>query len=79
MPLHPGSCYPFYEARVVDLYGAFELIQARMNGRGHRFMPASLLRSQFETLERPQRAIEVDVSAPVERSVSKIKKQLRLA
>ena len=67
------------DLELVHLYGAFELIQARMNGRGHRFMPASLLRSQFETLEPPQKAIEVDVSAPVERSVSKIKKQLRLA
>ena len=67
------------DLEVVYLRGAFELIQERMNGRRHRFMPAALLRSQFDALEPPQQAIEVDVSAPVESSISKIKKQLQRA
>ena len=67
------------DLEVVYLRGAFELIKERMNGRRHRFMPAALLRSQFAALEPPEQAIEVDVSAPVESSVSKIKKQLQLA
>jgi gluconokinase len=67
------------DLEVVYLRGAFELIEERMNGRRHRFMPAALLRSQFAALEPPEQAIEVDVSAPVESSVSKIKKQLQLA
>jgi gluconokinase len=67
------------DLEVVYLRGAFELIEERMNRRRHRFMPAALLRSQFAALEPPEQAIEVDVSAPVESSVSKIKKQLQLA
>jgi gluconate kinase len=35
-------------------------------------MPASLLDSQFATLEAPAQAIRVDVSAPIERSVDAI-------
>ncbi len=61
---------------IVYLRGDFPLIQSRMAARKHRFMPATLLQSQFDTLEPPAHAIEVDVSAPVERALSKIKKQL---
>jgi len=61
---------------IVYLRGDFPLIQSRIAARKHRFMPATLLQSQFDTLEPPARAIEVDVSAPVERALSKIKKQL---
>jgi gluconokinase len=64
---------------VVYLYGTFDLIEGRMNGRKHRFMPAALLKSQFAALEPPPQAIEVDVSARIESSVSKIKKQLQRA
>jgi gluconokinase len=67
------------DLEVVYLHGAFDLIQERMNGRRHRFMPAALLKSQFAALEPPRQAIEVDVSAPVERSISRIKKQLQRA
>ena len=62
---------------IVYLRGDFALIQSRMAARKHRFMPATLLQSQFDTLEAPARAIEVDVSVPVESSLSKIKRELR--
>ena len=62
---------------IVYLRGDFELIHSRIAARKHRFMPATLLQSQFDALEPPARAVEVDVSAPVESSLSKIKKQLR--
>lgn len=64
---------------VVYLRGDFGLIHSRIATRKHRFMPATLLQSQFDALEPPAQAIEVDVSAPVESSLSKIKKQLRQA
>jgi gluconokinase len=56
-------------AHVADLWflhcaGSFELIQQRITRRAHHFMPASLLRSQFETLEPPgadERAVSEDV------------------
>lgn len=64
---------------VVYLRGDFGLILSRIATRKHRFMPAALLQSQFDALEPPAQAIEVDVSAPVESSLSQIKKQLRQA
>jgi len=62
---------------VVYLRGDFALLQSRIAARKHRFMPATLLQSQFDALEPPAHAVEVDVSVPVESSVSKIKEQLR--
>jgi gluconate kinase len=40
-------------------------------------MPASLLKSQFDTLEPPQRALDVDVSRDVETNVNVIVEQVR--
>jgi carbohydrate kinase (thermoresistant glucokinase family) len=64
------------EFRVVYLKGEFDLIQQRVAGRKHRYMPASLLQSQFDTLEPPAGAIEVDVAAPIEASVALIRERL---
>jgi gluconokinase len=62
---------------IVYLRGDFKLLQSRIAARKHRFMPPTLLQSQFDVLEPPAYAIDVDVSAPVESSLSKIKQQLR--
>jgi len=45
----------------VHLKGSFELIQSRLQVRKHRYMPASLLQSQFATLEQPTEALTVDI------------------
>jgi carbohydrate kinase (thermoresistant glucokinase family) len=53
--------------RFVHLSGSKELIQGRMNARRGHFMPATLLDSQFATLESPVDALEVDITpAPPE-------------
>ena len=57
---------------IVHLRGSFELIRSRVEQRKHRYMPASLLQSQFDTLEPPRDAIDVDVSADVETSLQTI-------
>jgi gluconokinase len=62
--------------RIAYLHGSFELLSRRAAGRKHRFMPASLLKSQFETLEPPRGAIEVDVAQPVEACVQQILRAL---
>jgi len=49
--------------RIVYLRGSFALIKSRVENRKHRYMPASLLKSQFDALEPPRDAIEVDVAA----------------
>jgi len=60
------------EARLVHLYADKALIASRLAERKHRYMPASLLDSQFATLEAPANALRVDVSSDVERSVAMI-------
>jgi gluconokinase len=62
--------------KLAYLYGDFELIHARLRERRHRYMPATLLQSQFETLEPPQDAIAVDVSGSVEDSLLLLKREL---
>ena len=42
---------------LIHPHGPFELIEARMKARQHKYMPASLLLSQFDTLEVPDDAI----------------------
>ena len=49
-------------ARLVHLQGDKALIAQRLKGRRHRYMPASLLDSQFAILEPPHDAIVVDVA-----------------
>ncbi len=60
------------DTRVVYLHAPKALIAARVAGRKHKFMPASLLESQFAALEPPADAIDVDVSGDPEDSVDAI-------
>ena len=55
------------DVRIVYLDGNPDLIAERQAGRHHHYMPASLMASQFATLERPgveENPIVVDVSPP---------------
>jgi gluconokinase len=55
--------------------GDIELIRARISGRHHEYMPASLLQSQFDTLEErddDEPGITVDVAATPEQIVDRI-------
>ena len=45
----------------IFLDGPFDVIAARMRERPNHYMPESLLRSQFEALERPQDAICISI------------------
>ena len=51
------------EACLVYLHGTKPLIASRLAERKHRYMPASLLDSQFATLEPPGGALAIDVPA----------------
>jgi gluconokinase len=57
------------DCRLVYLKGSIEQIRTRLAERRHRYMPASLLESQFAALEPPDDAITVDVGEPLERCV----------
>ncbi len=64
------------EARLAYLKGTIEFIRARMQTRQHEFMPASLLESQFDSLEPPLSAIEVDAALGVAEAVGCISAEL---
>ena len=59
------------------LKGDFNLIHSRLSRRQHRYMPASLLESQFAALEPPAHAITVDVEADVPTCVAWIAARLQ--
>jgi gluconokinase len=60
------------DPRLVYLEGSQALIASRVAARKHRYMPASLLDSQFATLEPPAQAIRVDVGASLDECVDAI-------
>lgn len=62
--------------RFVHLRGSIELIRSRVQDRKHRYMPASLLESQFAALEPPTNAIDIDVARPAHECVAAILAQL---
>ena len=60
------------EAVFVHLAGDFELLSERMKVRTGHFMPASLLKSQFETLEQlepDQKGVVIDIAPSKEEVV----------
>ena len=68
-----------YDIRVVYLKGTQDLIAQRLSHRAHHFMPASLLDSQFATLEEPAPAegvITVSIDGTVDEIVATIIRRL---
>jgi gluconokinase len=66
------------DVRFVHLKGDYDTIAGRLATRQHRYMPASLLGSQFATLEEPADAIVVDARNAVADEVARIRRELRL-
>lgn len=67
------------DVRVVYLRGTQDLIAQRLSRRDHHFMPASLLASQFATLEEPtpdERVITVSIDGTVDEIVAAIVERL---
>jgi len=67
------------DVRFVHLAGDYDTIAARLASRSHRYMPASLLDSQFAALEPPAGAITIDVRDAVPGQVSAIQAALGVA
>ncbi len=67
------------DVRFVHLEGDKATIAARIAARKHQYMPASLLDSQFATLERPPDALSVDVRLSVPEQVAFIRRHFALA
>ncbi|GIZ10439.1 decarboxylating NADP(+)-dependent phosphogluconate dehydrogenase [Flavobacterium sp. UMI-01] len=60
------------QVKWVHLSGSFNQIIERINRRENHFMPADLLQSQFDALEIPEHALEVNISMQPEEIVNKI-------
>lgn len=67
------------DVRFVYLEGDKATIGARIAARDHQYMPASLLDSQFATLEPPVEALAVDVRLPVPEQVAFVRRHFGLA
>ena len=59
--------------RLVYLKGNYDLIRERLGARGDHYMNPALLDSQFETLEEPDGALQIDVQLPPAAIVEKIR------
>jgi len=64
------------DVRFVHLAGDYGTIAERLASRSHRYMPATLLDSQFAALEPPADAITIDVRDAVPRQVRAIEAAL---
>jgi len=60
------------QATWVFLDGGYDLINERMHARQGHYMKASMLRSQFETLQLPEYAIRVSIDNEPEKIVNQI-------
>jgi gluconokinase len=60
----------------VYLSGSEELIRKRLAARKGHFMNPNLLHSQFETLEPPEHAVQVDITPPPEVIAAEIRRKL---
>jgi gluconokinase len=60
------------DARLVHLQGSIDFIRERMKTRKHKYMPAALLESQFDTLEPPRDAFVIDASLDIPDAVERI-------
>ena len=71
------------DVRFVYLKGSEALIGARVAARHHEYMPASLLRSQFDTLEEPDPdepgVVSIDAGGSPDEEVAAIIATLGLA
>jgi gluconokinase len=67
------------DVRFVHLAGDYDTIASRLAARQHRYMPATLLASQFATLEPPADALEIDLREPVDAQVAAIRAAYGLA
>jgi 6-phosphogluconate dehydrogenase len=60
----------------IHLDGDFELIFERMKQRINHYMPVNLLKSQFETLEKPNYGIHISINQTPEEILAEILKEI---
>jgi 6-phosphogluconate dehydrogenase len=66
------------QAKWVHLAGSFEQILERINKREGHFMSSKLLQSQFDTLEQPEDALEININLNPEEIIKRITKEIKM-
>ena len=66
------------QAKWVYLAGSFNQILERLNKRENHFMSSALLQSQFDTLERPKDAFEINIDLKPKEIVEKITNKIKM-
>jgi gluconokinase len=61
----------------IYLNGSFDLVKSRLENRKDHFMPIALLKTQFEALEPPSKAISVSIAQKPDLIVQEVLKQLK--
>jgi gluconokinase len=62
----------------IFLSGSFELISNRLENRSNHYMKTSLLQSQFDTLEIPSDAIQINIDNTIENMINLINSKLAI-
>ncbi|MGA7720317.1 MAG: gluconokinase [Ignavibacteriaceae bacterium] len=57
------------EVTFIYLKGSFDLISKRMEERKDHFFKPAMLKSQFDTLEEPDYAVEIDISGSTQKMI----------
>src|SRR5215211_2347181 len=60
------------EVQLIYLKGSYDLIWSRLQTRTDHYMKPHMLKSQFEALEEPSHALEIDISMSVDNIVLEI-------
>lgn len=66
------------QVKWIHLAGSFEQILERLNNRKDHFMSSDLLQSQFNTLEEPKNALEVNIGLKPQEIVEEIIKKIKM-
>lgn len=70
------SCTIESQVKWIHLVGDFDQILERMKSRTNHFMSPDLLQSQFDTLESPEHALEINIDLKPEDIIEKIIKEI---
>jgi 6-phosphogluconate dehydrogenase len=66
------------QAKWIYLKGSYDTILQRLQQRRHHFMPASLLQSQFDILEEPHEALQVNIESSTAIIIEKILQHMQV-
>ncbi|MRT94334.1 NADP-dependent phosphogluconate dehydrogenase [Ancylomarina sp. 16SWW S1-10-2] len=66
------------QVKWIHLSGSFDQIFERLKNRKHHFMSSDLLQSQFDTLEEPENAIEINIGLKPQEIIEEIIKKIKM-